>query len=1064
MKRLPLALLLLTVAGPWVRTAEPPAAANSHQVRLDGHTFTLPVGFEIERVAGPPLVNRPITADFDEQGRLYVADSSGTNDKVQQQLEQKPHRIVRLEDADGDGRFDKATVFADHMMFPEGTMWFNGSLYVSAPPSIWKLTDTDGDGVADQRVEWFQGKTLTGCANDLHGPYRGPDGWIYWCKGAFAKQTYERPGKPPFVTRAAHIFRARPDGSGLEPVMTGGMDNPVDVVFTPGGERIFTTTFLQHPGGGRRDGLIHAVYGGVYGKDHDPIYEHPWTGPSLMPVLTHMGPAAPCGLTRYESSAFGPEYRDNLFACQFNMHKVSRHVLVPDGATFKTRDEDFLVSDNIDFHPTDVIEDADGSLLVVNTGGWYKLCCPTSAFHKPDILGAVYRVRRTGAQRVDDPRGLKLAWATMTPAELAKLLDDPRPAVRRRSIESLAAKGAAALPPIAEVVHSSRSAEARRNAVWAATRIEHPDARSITRQAWSGPDETTRQVALHSMSLWRDHEALPQLQQLIQDPNNYSPNVVSGKLPILKLRGITPQDRRVAAEALGRIGDKAAVPWLLVALESPSDRVLEHSLTYALIEIADPEGTTAGLKSSNPAVRRAALVALDQMPSGGLKPGTVAAELDDADPALRETAWWIVSRHPEWGGALAGTLRRRLTAPGQTPAQRDELAGRLARFARSTAVQTFLAEQVRNSAAAPEACRVALKAMAQAGLRDAPDAWLSTLTHVLAGADPGLIGEAVRAARSLPTSKKRPADLADLAAALLHVAQNTRLPAEVRLTALAAVPGGPGALEPALFDLLRDHLDSRQPVTVRSSAADVFSRAKLTSEQFLALADSFKSVGPLEADRLLEAFGHSADENVGLHLLTALKESPARSSLRAETLRQRLAKYGPAVQKRAEELYAALDADAAGQKAKLEQLFTALTTGDIRRGQAVFHSTKAACSSCHAIGYVGGRVGPDLTRIGSVRSERDLLESIVFPSATFVRSYEPFQVATKDGRVFNGLIKKDAPDEVVLTVNADQEVRIARDDIASIEPSAVSIMPAGLDQQLSPQELADLVAFLKACK
>ena len=72
--------------------------------------------------------------------------------------------------------------------------------------------------------------------------------------------------------------------------MTGGMDNPVDVVFTPGGERIFTTTFLQHPGGGQRDGLIHAIYGGIYGKDHDVIFEHKWTGPDLMPVLTHLGP------------------------------------------------------------------------------------------------------------------------------------------------------------------------------------------------------------------------------------------------------------------------------------------------------------------------------------------------------------------------------------------------------------------------------------------------------------------------------------------------------------------------------------------------------------------------------------------------------------------------------------------------------------------------------------------------------------------------------------------------------------------------------------------------------
>src|SRR5690348_9567260 len=277
--------------------------ARAGEFKLGGHAFTLPAGFEVELIAGPPLVDRPIVADFDEQGRLYVADSSGSNDKVEKQLAEKPHRILRLEDTDGDGMFDRRTVFAERMMFPEGALWFDGSLYVSAPPSIWKLTDTDGDGVAESHVEWFQGKTLTGCANDLHGPYLGPDGWIYWCKGAFAEQTYERPGRPPFVTKAAHIFRARPDNSGIEPVMTGGMDNPVDVVFTPGGERIFTTTFLQQPGGGKRDGLIHAVYGGLYGKVN-PAVDNPYqkrTSPELMPVLSHLGPAAPCGLTTYES-------------------------------------------------------------------------------------------------------------------------------------------------------------------------------------------------------------------------------------------------------------------------------------------------------------------------------------------------------------------------------------------------------------------------------------------------------------------------------------------------------------------------------------------------------------------------------------------------------------------------------------------------------------------------------------------------------------------------------------------------------------------------------------------
>src|SRR5262245_42565956 len=100
----------------------------THTIELNGHTFTLPTGFVIELAAGPPLVERPINADFDELGRLYVADSSGSNEKLEVQLQKKPHRIVRLEVTKGDGQFDKSVVFADKMMFPEGVMWHDGSL------------------------------------------------------------------------------------------------------------------------------------------------------------------------------------------------------------------------------------------------------------------------------------------------------------------------------------------------------------------------------------------------------------------------------------------------------------------------------------------------------------------------------------------------------------------------------------------------------------------------------------------------------------------------------------------------------------------------------------------------------------------------------------------------------------------------------------------------------------------------------------------------------------------------------------------------------------------------
>jgi len=252
----------------------------------------VPAGFTVELVAAPPLVNRPISIAFDPEGRLYATDSSGFSERSDKQFAQKPHRIVRLEDRDGDGRFEHSVVFAENMMFPQGALFYEGSLYVAAPPHLWKLTDTNGDGVCDERVAWFDGKTLTGCANDLHGPYLGPDGWIYWTKGAFAEQRHTLGNGKPFVTRAAHIFRSRPDGTGLEPVLTGGMDNPVGVAFTATGERILSGTFFQIGVPGKRDGLIHAIHGGVYGKENAATAGHPRTG-DLMPIMTHMGAAAP---------------------------------------------------------------------------------------------------------------------------------------------------------------------------------------------------------------------------------------------------------------------------------------------------------------------------------------------------------------------------------------------------------------------------------------------------------------------------------------------------------------------------------------------------------------------------------------------------------------------------------------------------------------------------------------------------------------------------------------------------------------------------------------------------
>jgi putative heme-binding domain-containing protein len=299
---------------------------------------------------------------------------------------------------------------------------------------------------------------------------------------------------------------------------------------------------------------------------------------------------------------------------------------------------------------------------------------------------------------------------------------------------------------------------------------------------------------------------------------------------------------------------------------------------------------------------------------------------------------------------------------------------------------------------------------------------------------------------------------------LLELGGNVKLPAGVRLGALAAVPGGLPELKPETFDFLQGRLDRDKPVVERNLAAGVISRSKLSREQLIRLTRTFDTVGPMELDRLLEAYARSTDEGVGLKLLSAIERSPVRSGLRVDSIRTRLLKYNTRVKKEAEKLYSVLDADLAKQKEQLEKLLGSLKGGDVRRGQAVFNSAKAACSSCHAIGYLGGRIGPDLTHVGKIRGDRDLLESIIFPSASFVRSYEPVQVTTTRGKILNGLVRQDSPEVVVLTLSATEEVRIPRKEIEEIQPSKVSIMPAGMDKVLSTRELADLVAFLRACR
>ncbi len=1157
--------------------------------------ITVPLGFTVELAAGAPLVERPMLVSFDDRGRMYVCDSAGVNHRGPELAKNPPHVIRMLEDADGDGRFDTSSVFADKMMFPQGIVWHDGSVYCSSPPSFWKLTDTDGDGVADTREELVTGFANTGVADDMHGGSLGPDGRIYWCAGRFPHAIRRPDGPLIHKGTAPLILRCRPDGSELE-VVCGSQGNAVGVAFTPEGDMFASGTFLapNSMGAGLRDALIHCVDGGEYPVRDRVLNEHKKTG-DLLPPMTHLGVSAASDLAISRSDALGEGFRGNLFSAQFNLHKVLRHKLEQTGATYTCRNEDFLVSSDPDFHPTDVLEDADGSLLVVDTGAWFRNGCPTSQIAKPEVMGGIYRVRRTGTTKVNDPRGQAIHWTQFSAAELANLLSDPRFEVRDHAVARLARLGAAAVPALAGVLASSALVETKCAAVWALARVDDDDARSAVRKALGDPQASVRQAAARAAGLHRDGQAAERLMALVTSDS--------------------PAVRREAATALGRIGQSSSVPALLEALSAPSDRFFEHAAIFALIRIGDRAQTAKGLETASSGTKRGSLVALDQMDGGNLTPSMVTPFLSATEPLLQQSALWVIAHHGQWGSSMIDFFRTWLARTDMSDADRDELKRQLLAFVNDAAVQELIGKTLANGGAPAATQQLLLEVIAQAPLGKVPSAWSEPLQRALDDGDEAVVRQAVATLRALPLDKRPlvarvdaqinfpetrhrfagtklsenfcarwsgvircPRDAtytfatesddgsqlfidarrvvdnsglhamreqsgtiklaagdhelrldfiqaegeagcklswafegqekqivppevlfhstrggngtaaepgltvefyalggrietfpdfaaSEFDAALSRLATDTGRPIDVRVQAAAAVAPRLASVDATLFDFLVAAMREDNTPLVRLDAADALGKSRLDAAQLKSLAAAVANAGILELPKLLAAFEQSHDAEVGQALVAALGHSAGLKSLHAETLTATLAGYPDAVRQAAGGLVDQLTVNKEKQQARLAELSDVLAGGEIQRGRDLFFANqKAICATCHAVQGQGGQFGPELSKIGAIRAPRDLLEAIVFPSSSFARGYEPLNVVTTDGQVVSGIIARETADAIHLVGNTRVEVRVPRSAIESMQQASVSIMPEGMDNQLTRQELADLIAFLQSLR
>jgi len=996
-----------------------------------------PEGFVVELAAGPPLVKHPMMACVDERGRMFVAESAGSNARATELIKTRPHKILMLEDHDHDGVYDSSKVFADKLTLPNGACWHDGSLYVCSPPYLWKLTDADGDGVAEQR-EAINGQfSFNGMSSAYHGPVFGPDGRFYWCGGqhgwTLGDTARDFDFKKPWTSRAPGVFSCKPDGSDSRCRGHGGIANPVEVAFTAEGE-VFGTVAVYDQVDGRHDAVLHWLPGAVYNirSGRDPV--HQATSDELLPPLSRRGWVAPAGIMRYRSAdgGLGQGFRDDFFFAEFNTHRIYRLEVERDGASFRSRDAVFLESSDPYVHFTDVLEDADGSLLVVDTGAWFLFGCPTSAISRPEIKGGIYRVRKRGASTPAQARGGDIDWPRADTPTLLGRLDDPRWLVRDRAVAALSNTR----HPVAELrefLLSDASEQARRGALWAmARRGDQQGLRHFVASGKGGDSE--RLTAVRALATLGS--APSELLALVADPAENA------------------AIRREAANAIARGTPPGSEEALLKGLKSMGDdRFLRHALVHALMQVDQPKATAAGLGSPKPSVQEATLRALSGLGATALSAEQVIPLLDSADDRLRREARRVATQRSDWAATLQSAVIRRL---GETPPD-QETASAVAEMAIGLRASAPVVDKVAAILDADESpAELSASLLRQIGALDGklPPAWQKVLLRRI---EPGTPAE--RLAGFIDTARQR--NLAVPAERIEAIVANGKLPAAVRIEAIGLSPAG-RPLSATGFELMVLSFEKGAAASSRVTAARLLARSELDKAQRKRVVPLLGDAGPLEIEALLRSATQKPDAEHGRAIVTALAQAPGRWSLRHEQVDEAFAAFPAAVRTAAKPMLAELASVENDRSSRLAELEQSLPAGQAERGKAAF--AKATCAVCHKAEGSGGVIGPDLSTLGAVRTSRDLLEAIVYPNATYAREYEPMLVTLKNGEVHFGRIAAENANAIDLLDVQNQRRRLRRAEIERIELSRVSLMPPGLERLLSPQELADLIAYLRSLK
>ncbi len=1034
---------------------------------IRGHRNWMTASISFQTVEDRRAFIKKTFSETNEEGEKFLKDLNEDGVLDWRDLTVEKEQVWVVADSDDDGLADRSHLYIEDFHeeitdIANGVEYFNGEVYLSVGPDLWRIKDTDGDGMANQKESISHGYTIHVAfgAHGMSGVTVGPQGRIWWGTGDIGTNVVDKNGKRWKYPNQGTIVRSEPDGSNFE-VYSAGLRNTHEFVFDQYGNLITEDNDGDHQG--ERERLVYLINGSdsgwrinwQFGKYTDPdnngykvwmdekLNIPRWDGQAayiLPSIINYVN--GPTGMVYNPGTALSEKWYNHFFISEFRgtpaNSPIHAFTLKPKGATFEldaTQEvAKGLLPTGLDFGPDGALYFGDwiDGWGVKNEGRIWKLDVPGEA---------------NSAIRKEVKELIGADFTTSSIEELSKRLYHQDMRVRRKAQFELVTRKTEGHQALLAAATQKDNQLARIHGIWGIAQMARTQ------------DINQAEVLLPFLQD-EDPEIITQTAKMLGDVKYKK--AASKIIHLLEHPSLRVQLH--GTEALGRMEYKPGVLAILdmLRINNDEDVWLRHAGMIALGRIGDDAILAPLAKNKSKALRTAAVVALRRMSSEG-----VAAFLQDKDEYIVTEAARAINDDFSIPGALNDLAAILNTTPFKNEALIRRAINANLRVGNSKNLNALL-EYSKNKSAPPAMRAEAIAALGtwakpspldrvdgryrgEVTREEAPvkNAFQAVILNLLNEKNADIQVAATKAIAKLKLSGTE--------ATLMNLVKNNTSK-DVRKSSLLALSEIKASTLDQALEIAIDDKNNE----VRSAALEILPKSNIEESKAAKLFENILANGTnLEQQSVLSVLGGMKGEAASIILTKMLKQlstGKAPAEIQLDIIEAIEGQNNP-------DLTAGLKVfqDAKSTNDPLALFRETLAGGDKDKGRNVFYRHEAAqCVRCHAVFEYGGNAGPGLAGVGDRLSKEEILESLINPSAVLADGYGVASLTLKDGSIVSGIIAEETGDFIKVKIGKEDIKQIPKNKIDSREDIPSSMPSVGAI--LKKKEVRDLVEFLSELK